>query len=44
MNWTKLVGDDLKEYGSEAEVGGISVQVDGIGTVEVEVLNGGTDC
>ena len=44
MNWTKLVGDDLKEDGSDAKIGSVSVEVYGMSEVEIEVLDGGTDC
>ena len=44
MNWSELSLDNLKEYGSDAKVGSVGVEVNGIGVVEVEILNGGTDC
>lgn len=44
MNRSELGLDNLEEYGSYAKVGSVGVEVNGIGVVEVEILNGGTDC
>ena len=41
---SKLFVDDLKQDCANTNVGSISMQIDGEGIVQVEVLNGDTNC
>ena len=43
MNGAELIVDNLEQDGADAEVGGVSVEVYGMGIVEVKIFDNGTN-